>query len=112
MLPWRWRFSKCVRQLLTHAFMNSFLRVASRALADRGRQTRTMDDASALAPSPIWRLSPSVRIGHVPVIEKLALIKPSSIVSQPVDATGAMVDRFTVIRLIVVARPTRDCLNA
>ena len=63
------------------------LRVVIPASAVAGRQTRTIDEARAFVPLAIIRLPSSVRIGQVPLIEKPELNKPSSIVSQPVDAS-------------------------
>ena len=60
-------------------------RVACGASAGRLRHTSTMEDARALT-LPFSAVVSSVRIGHVPVIEKPALTIALSIVSQPVDA--------------------------
>src|SRR5690606_17400956 len=62
-------------------------RVVEIADSARGRHERTMDEARALAPSPMLLVARSVRIGHVAVIANPDLINPSNMVSQPVDAT-------------------------
>ncbi|MBS3947525.1 MAG: hypothetical protein KGZ57_04330, partial [Dethiobacter sp.] len=59
-------------------------RVAVGASADRLRQTRTMLEARTLVPVFMPK-SRSVRIGHVPLIEKPAWTTASRKVSQPVD---------------------------
>ena len=41
-------------------------RLTLAASSGRLRQTRTIEEASALVPRPIMRLASSVRIGHVP----------------------------------------------
>ena len=52
----------------------------------QARQTSTMEDARALVPLAIILLLSSLRMGQVPTTAKPSLSKPSSMVSQPVDA--------------------------
>ena len=61
-------------------------RVACGASAGRLRHTSTMEDASALVPDAMERFAISVRMGHVPVMAKPALMIALSMVSQPVEA--------------------------
>ena len=56
----------------------------------RLRQTSTMEDANALVLLATERLAISVRIGHVPVMAKPALMIAESMVSQPVEACAAL----------------------
>src|SRR5713101_9061498 len=83
MLP-RCKFLSAAGNSARSAFRN-WRREAIGASTGRGRQTRTMDDARALVPKLTLRFNNSVRIGHVPVIVKKALIKPSKIVYQAVE---------------------------
>lgn len=55
----------------------------------RLRQTSTMEDARALVPDAIFLLDISVRMGHVPVMEKPALMMAESMVSHPVEAVAS-----------------------
>ena len=64
----------------------------------RGRQTRMIDDARAFVPELIIRLPSSVRMGHVPVIDRPEFNTASRKVSQPV--------------LLVPSFSVSDCLNA
>ena len=59
------------------------------APSGRLRHTSTMEEARALVPLPIVRPGFSVRIGHVPLMEKPARMMAESIVSQPVDAVDS-----------------------
>ena len=65
--------------------LRNWRRVVEVALSGRGRQTKIMDDARALVPIATERLLSSVFIGKVPLMLKLDLISPSSMVSHPVE---------------------------
>src|SRR3989442_872531 len=82
-------------------------REAIGASTGRGRQTRTMEEARAFVPFPMVLPVLSVRTGQVPVIVKPALIKPSSIVSQPVEAVAKSVSISSVL-----SSSDSDCLKA
>src|SRR5712692_10650102 len=86
MLP-RCKFLSAAGSSALRAFRN-WRREAIGASTGRGRQTRTIDEARALELIPLVLFASSVRIGQVPITVKPALIKPSSMVSQPVDAVA------------------------
>src|SRR5438132_14258618 len=66
--------------------LRNWRRDATGASLGRGRQARTMDEARAFVLRPTLRLTISVRTGQVPVIVKPERIRPSNMVSQPVEA--------------------------
>src|SRR5258706_10071144 len=83
MLP-RWRSLSALGSSRLRALRKS-RRLVGAASTGRGRQTRTIEEARALVPLARGRLLISLRIGQVPVIEKLERSSPSNIVSQPVE---------------------------